>query len=141
MAILCDSCGKVITTIYLIRKDNLSFCSYRCYKNITNQNGVDYIIQKKVIGHDLLGITSAVKRNDAFLKKGDVTGNSMVQATSFERIGEFKKAINCWKRILILHDDDKTIVERANSRIKTLERKLKSKHQGLKEGNSGKFEK
>ena len=96
---------------------------------------------KKEIGKDLLGTGANPKRANSFLREGDVTGNSMVRATSFERVGEYKKAINCWKRILILHDDDKAIIERANSRIKTLERKLLSKRRGLKEGNIGKVKK
>ena len=102
---------------------------------------VDYATHKKGVGQKLLGIRSNVKRENAFLPDGDISGNSMARATSFERVGEYKKAINCWKRIQILHDDDKTIIKRAKKRIKTLERKLLSKRRGLKEGSSGEVDK
>jgi len=115
----------------------MSYCSYKCYKKTEITDEIDYISQKKSAGKDLLGIKSSTKSNNAFLNEGDVTGNSMVKAAGYERLGEYKKAINCWKRILLLHDNDRIITERASKRIKSLQIKLKSKHQGLKEGKSG----
>ena len=124
MAIICDRCGKVITTIYFIRKDHFSFCSYRCYKSARDLARSDYIINRKRIGHDLLGIKTNRKRRGSFLPEGDISGSSMVRATNYERMGEYQKAINCWKRILILHDEDNAIAHRANRRIRDLQDKL-----------------
>jgi hypothetical protein len=134
MAILCDACGKVISTIYHIHIEDMFFCSYRCFKTTNKCEDIDYSAHKREVSQVILGVDSNIKDKNVFLQENDASGSSMVRATSFERTGEFKKAINCWKRILILHSDDEVVTQRANDRIKTLERKLKSKHQGLKEG-------
>jgi len=135
MAIFCDNCGNVISTIYLIRKDNLTFCSYRCYKCGIKDKDLDFLLHKKKVEKELLGIKEGMKDNKGLLDDGDISSNTMVWAASFERQGEYKKAINCWKRILLLHRNDVKIVERAERRIKILERKLLSKRRALKEAN------
>jgi hypothetical protein len=139
MALICDCCGKIISTIHFIRKDLLSFCSYRCFKNVYKIEDEDYYLQKKRIGRDLLGIKSNIKKKEAFLPDGAVTSHSMVWAAGYERAGDFKKAINCWKRIQILHSDDKTIIARAKNRIDVLEQKLKSKVLSLNNGRDKNF--
>lgn len=126
MPTYCQFCHRPIRNMNEMVEDaGYLYCSENCHSRavVLFEEDVRASIRRSKIEKTLLGAQDEPQPGYPTLPKGDASRTTMIIAALFERRGDFRRAVACWKKIALLHRGNLAIRKRAMRRIRDLKRK------------------
>ncbi|MBN1593927.1 MAG: hypothetical protein JW941_11855 [Candidatus Coatesbacteria bacterium] len=130
MPTYCEFCHRPVRDMKKMVEDTgFIYCSEDCHSRavVLFEEDVRESIRRSRIEKFLLGAEEEAQPGYPTLPKGDVSRTTMIIAALYERRGEFRKAMTCWKKIALLHRGNLALRKRAMCRIKDLKIKCSVK--------------
>jgi len=119
----CAFCHRPIRDMRkMVAEAGYTYCSEDCHSRavVLFEEDVRASIKRSAVEKRLLGAQDEPRPGYPALPRGDVSRTTMVIAALYERRGEFRKAMTCWKKIALLHRSNLALRKRAMCRIKDL---------------------
>ena len=123
MPTYCEFCHRPIRNMRnMVEEAGYTYCSKDCHSRavVLFEEDVRASIRRSAVEKRLLGAQEDPQPGFPALPRGDVSRTTMVIAALYERRGDFRKAMTCWKKIALLHRSNLALRKRATCRIRDL---------------------